>query len=373
MTAVEWTLGSVDDRARAGVLATPHGTVATPAFMPVGTRATVKTLDTRDLREAGAEIVLANTYHLMLRPGAETVSALGELHGFMSWDGPILTDSGGYQVLSLRPRIDDDGVTFRSSYDGSAIRMTPESAIRVQELLGSDIAMMLDVPVALPATRAATEDAMERTLQWAQRAVAAKRRDDQALFGIVQGGADLDLRAQSAARTAELGFAGYGIGGLAVGETGPERDAALEAVMPELPAERARYVMGLGDVEGMLAAMARGVDLFDCVLPTRLARHGKALSASGDFSIRRAEWRAAAGPIDPACACFTCRSYSRGYLRHLHVTGETLGQRLLTIHNVSYTLEVLRRAREAIVAGRFTAFRRATEANRRAPADGAEN
>lgn len=369
MSVVEWTIAAGDGEARAGVLRTPHGSVPTPAFMPVGTRGTVKTVDVRDLRQAGAEMVLANTYHLMLRPGAEVVAELGELHGFMGWMGPILTDSGGYQVLSLRPRIEEEGVVFRSSYDGSEVRLTPEAAVRVQEQLGSDIAMMLDVPVALPAARPAVAAAMEQTLRWGERALAAKQRDDRALFGIVQGGADPELRALSAARTAELGFAGFGIGGLAVGEAAAERDLALQAAVPELPADRVRYVMGLGDTEGMLAAIARGVDLFDCVLPTRLARHGKALSPTGDFSVRRAELSTDAAPIDATCACFTCQNHSRGYVRHLHVTGESLGQRLLTIHNLAYTLRLLRGARDAISDGRFAEFRSGVEA-RRAAAQG---
>lgn len=361
---IDWRREAQDGAARAGVMETSHGSVSTPAFMPVGTRGTVKTVDVRDLREAGSEIVLANTYHLMLRPGAEVVAELGELHGFMGWQGPILTDSGGYQVLSLRPRVEEEGVVFRSSYDGAEARLTPESAVRVQELLGSDIAMMLDVPVALPAPRPTVAAAMERTLRWGSRALSAKERSDRALFGIVQGGVDPQLRAESAARTAEMGFPGFGIGGLAVGEAADERDAALRAVVPELPPDRVRYVMGLGDTEGMLAAIARGIDLFDCVLPTRLARHGKALSRTGDFSIRRAEWSRDGGPVDGACSCFTCTNHTRGYLRHLHVTGELLGQRLLTIHNLAYTLALLQETRAAITEGRFAEFRAGVESQR---------
>ncbi|MBN2113838.1 MAG: tRNA guanosine(34) transglycosylase Tgt [Acidimicrobiia bacterium] len=354
-----------DGTARAGVLTTPHGEVSTPAFMPVGTRGTVRALDARDLAEAGVDMVLANTYHLMLRPGAEVVAHLGGLHGFMGWTGPILTDSGGYQVLSLEPRVDEDGVAFRSAYDGAAVRLTPEGAVAVQERLGPDVAMVLDVPVALPAPRAQVRRAMERTLRWAERARAVHTRPDQALFGIVQGGTDPELRAESAAATAALGFAGFGIGGLAVGESAEERHPALEAAVAALPPDRVRYLMGLGDTEGVLAAVGRGCDLFDCVWPTRLARHGKVLSRLGDYAVRRAELAEAEGPIDPECPCPTCRRYSLGYLRHLRVTGELLGHRLLSIHNLTYTLGVLAGARRAVASGEFAAYREGILAARR--------
>lgn len=357
MSAVAWELGAADGKARAGVMSTPHGDVETPNFMPVGTRATVKTMDVEDLRTVGAQIVLANTYHLMLRPGEAVVSKLGELHGFMAWSGPILTDSGGYQVLSLNPTITEEGLVFRSTYDGARVELTPERAVAVQEALGSDIAMVLDVPVPLPSPRRLVEEAMHRTHRWAERALDAKQRDDRALFGIVQGGADPDLREQAAKDIAALGFPGYGIGGLAVGETADERDLALDAAIPQLPPARVRYVMGLGDTEGMLAAIARGVDLFDCVIPTRLARHGKALTRSGDISIKRAEWVEDETPLDDGCSCLTCRRYSRGYLRHLYTTSEPLADRLLTVHNLTYTFDLLRRARTAIAAGRFNEFR----------------
>jgi queuine tRNA-ribosyltransferase len=363
--AVSFRVEHQDGPARAGVLATPHGAVPTPAFMPVGTRGTVRTLDTRDLAEAGARMVLANTYHLMLKPGEETVAALGGLHGFMAWQGPILTDSGGYQVLSLEPRVDEEGISFRSAYDGSPVRLTPEGAVRVQERLGPDVAMILDVPVALPAPRERVRRAMERTLRWAERARTVHQRADQALFGIVQGGTDPDLRAESAAATAALGFAGFGIGGLAVGEEPAERDAALEAAVGALPPGKVRYLMGLGDVEGVLAAVARGCDLFDCVWPARLARHGKVLSRLGDYAVRRAEFAADPGPVDPECPCATCGRYSLGYLRHLRVTGELLGHRLLSIHNLTYTLAVLAGARRAIATGGFEAYRAEVLAGRR--------
>jgi queuine tRNA-ribosyltransferase len=343
--------------ARRGRLVTHRGPVETPAFMPVGTRGSVRTLDSRDLAEAGTDMVLANTYHLMLRPGAEQVAALGGLHGFMAWPGPILTDSGGYQVFSLEPSISEDGAVFRSTYDGSTIAMSPEESMRVQQLLGADIAMVFDELVGLPAEPAVVAAAMERTLRWSQRALASHTRDDQALFGIVQGGVDPELRATSARRTVELGFAGYGIGGLAVGESAAERHEALAACLPELPPDGVRYVMGLGDTEGVLAAVAQGADLFDCVWPTRLARHGKVLTRNGDFSIRRSEHATDDAPLDPTCECRTCATYSRGYLRHLRLSEEVSSWRLLSIHNLHYTLEVMAGARRAIVDDSFDDYR----------------
>jgi len=356
--------------ARSGTLETPHGRFSTPGFMPVGTRGTVRGLDSADLASVGAEIVLANTYHLMLRPGADQVAALGELAGFMGWNGPTLTDSGGYQIFSLSPRVNEEGVVFRSTYDGSRVELTPERAIAVQETLGADIAMVLDELVGLPAPREIVRNAMDRTLRWSARALQAKTRGDRAIFGIVQGGVDRALRAESAARTAELGFPGFGIGGLSVGESPAEMAGALDAAIPELPVEAPRYVMGLGDTEGILDAIGRGVDLFDCVLPTRLARHGKALHPDGDFSIRRREWASDARPIDPDCDCATCRRYSRGYLRHLFVTKELLGGRLLSLHNLRYTLALLENARDAIAAGSFETWRRGVLDRRIAPLDG---
>jgi queuine tRNA-ribosyltransferase len=355
--AAEWRLEASDGAARAGYLTLTHGTVETPAFMPVGTRAAVRALDTHDLTAVGTQIVLANTYHLMLRPGAQLVADMGGLHGFMAWNRPILTDSGGYQILSLEPRITEDGATFRSVYDGSVVRLTPEEAVGVQQLLGPDVAMVLDVCLALPAPAEEVREAMELTLRWAERSLAAHTRPDQALFGIVQGGTDPDLRRESAARTAALGFAGFGIGGLSVGETPEERNQALEAVMPELPDDRVRYVMGLGDAEGVLDAVARGADLFDCVWPTRLARHGRVLTSAGDFNLRRAEFAEDPAPLAPDCPCLTCGTYSRAYLRHLLLTRELAVHRLLSLHNLTFTLGLLRDTRRAIVAGTFEDFR----------------
>lgn len=369
MSAIRWTEAANDGDARTGIMSTAHGDVETPNFMAVGTRATVKTVDTEDLDRLGAQIVLANTYHLMLRPGEDIVSALGELHGFMSWSKPILTDSGGYQVLSLDPVITEDALIFRSTYDGSTVEMSPERSVAVQEALGSDIAMALDVPVALPASRSVTERAMEHTLRWAERSRAAKTRTDRALFGIVQGGADPELRARSARETSDLGFPGFGIGGLAVGETAEQRVRAIEPALSQLDSTAVRYVMGLGDTEGILDAVELGIDLFDCVLPTRLARHGKALTATGDISIKRAEWANDPRPIEDGCTCVACRRYSRGYLRHLNRTKEPLGDRLLTLHNLTYTYRLMADIRAAISEGSFGAYRAEVAARRR---DGSE-
>lgn len=357
MSGVTLSVVARDGNARAGILSTPHGEVATPTFIPVGTRGSVRAVDPRDLEHVGTQMVLANTYHLMLRPGSAIIARLGGLAAFMGWHGPTLTDSGGYQVFSLDPKIDDDGVTFRSTYDGSAVRLTPEDAVAVQERIGADVAMVLDHLVGLPSPRQSVRDAMNRTLRWSERAITAHRRADQALWGIVQGGVDAALRTESASRTAELGFGGFGIGGLSVGESASERNAALEVVAGVLPAGRPRYVMGLGDTEGVLDAVERGYDMFDCVWPTRLARHGKVLSRLGDFSIRRAEFAGADRPIDPACGCPTCSEHTLAYLRHLYSTRELLGHRLITLHNLSYTLGVLAGAREAITRGDLARFR----------------
>lgn len=369
--AVSYECLAEDGAARRGRLTTPHGVVETPAFMPVGTRASVRTLDSHDLRSTGAQMVLANTYHLMLRPGAEAVAELGGLHRFMGWDGAVLTDSGGYQVFSLDAAVTEEGCGFRSVYDGSKLFLTPEQAVHRQELLGPDIAMVLDVCIGLPAPRAEVEEAMEMSLRWAERSAAVHSRPDQALFGIVQGGVDPDLRLESARRTAELGFPGYGIGGLSVGEDPALRDAAVEAAVAGLPPEAPRYFMGLGDPEGLLEAVARGVDLFDCVWPTRLARHGKVITSRGDFNIRLARFAGDEAPLDPDCSCLTCRTYSRAYLRHLAATGELSLPRLLSIHNLAAIHRLLAEAGSAIEAGAFSDWRRRTAAARRSgPAPG---
>ena len=348
---------AADGQARAGRIETPRGGFATPCFMPVGTRGGVRALSAADLEALGAEVFLANTYHLMLRPGAEAVAALGGLHAFAGWSGHLLTDSGGYQVMSLEAAVDEEGVRFRSVYDGSAHALTPEGAVRVQELLGADIQMALDVCPALPAPPPVVRDAAERTLRWADRARAVHRRSDQALFGIVQGGVDEDLRAEYARRTAALGFPGYGVGGLSVGEPRGRMLAALAAALAELPADRPRYLMGVGDPVGVVEAVGLGVDLFDCVAPTRLARHGRVLTAAGPLSLRRAAHAADPVPLDPACSCPVCRRWSRAYLRHLLVVGDPAVLRLLSLHNLAWTLDLVARARVAVVDGTLDRLR----------------
>jgi queuine tRNA-ribosyltransferase len=346
-----------DGPARTGVITTPRGSFLTPCFMPVGTRGVVRTLSSADLDDLGAEVCLANTYHLMLRPGADVVASVGGLHRFMAWDGHLLTDSGGYQVFSLNPDVDDDGVSFRSTYDGSRHRLTPEDAVAVQEALGADIQMVLDVCPPLPSAPEVVRTAVERTAAWAARARRAHRREGQALFGIVQGGVDPALRAESARRTVEVGFDGYGIGGLSVGESRPELLDALEACLPELPADRPRYLMGVGDPIGLVEAVARGIDLFDCVLPTRLGRHGTVLTAEGRLSLRNAAFRDDDGPLDPTCPCPVCARWSRAYLRHLRIVDEPAGARLVTIHNVSWILALVERIRRAVAEGTLATLR----------------
>jgi queuine tRNA-ribosyltransferase len=347
-----------DGAARTGVATTARGTYRTPCFMPVGTRGAVKLLSAVDYDRLGAEIVLANTYHLMLRPGAQVVADLGGLAGFTGWPGLSLTDSGGYQVFSLDPDVDDDGVTFRSVYDGSSHRLTPELAVATQELLGADIQMVLDVCPGLPAPREVVQQAVERTASWAKRARAGHVRTDQALFGIVQGGTHAALRAESAQRTVELDFDGYGIGGLSVGEPRDEMLPALAAAVAELPDDQPRYLMGVGDPASLVEAVALGVDQFDCVLPTRLGRHGTALTSAGKVQLRNASNARSDRPVDDDCGCEVCRRHSRGYLRHLFQVGEPSAARLLTIHNLAWTFALVERLRVAIADGRLDDLRR---------------
>jgi len=344
--------------ARAGLVRTPRGAFLTPCFMPVGTRGAVKHLDARDLELLGARVVLANTYHLMLRPGADVVAALGGLHGFTGWAGQILTDSGGFQVFSLEPRVDDDGVTFRSVYDGSWQRLTPEGAVRIQELLGADIAMVLDVCPPLPSPPEVIELAVRRTLDWAERARAGHERADQAQFAIVQGGLDEVLRVECAERLVAMGFSGFGIGGFSVGETRAEMLPPLAATCAALPADRPRYLMGVGDPASLVEAVALGVDMFDCVMQTRLGRHGTLLTSGGRVNLKNRRFATSDEPIDPGCACPTCSRFSRGYLRHLLQVGEPTASRLCTIHNLAWTFALMDRVRAAIVAGTFAEVRR---------------
>jgi queuine tRNA-ribosyltransferase len=351
------TIDATDGRARATTVTTARGTFRTPCFMPVGTRGSVRTVSSVDLEDLGFEVVLANTYHLMLRPGADVVADLGELHGFMAWPGHVLTDSGGFQVFSLQPKVDDEGVTFRSTYDGSTHRLTPESAVAVQEALGADIQMVLDICPALPAPDDVLRMAVDRTAAWAARARAAHRREGQALFGIVQGGVDESLRVQSARRTVDIGFDGYGIGGLSVGERRTDMLPALAATIDELPAGAPRYLMGVGDPANLVDAVGLGVDMFDCVLPTRLGRHATILTAGGRIQLRRAEFTKDDRPLDPGCHCEVCSRWSRGYLRHLFSVGEPAAARLATLHNLAWTLDLVTRMRGAIEAGTFPAIR----------------
>ncbi len=349
---------ATDGRARAGLFHTPHGPIETPVFAPVGTHGTVRAMSPQDLHQVGATLVLANTYHLYLRPGDERIARLGGLHRFMGWDGPLLTDSGGFQVFSLGElrELDDEGVTFRSHLDGSVHRLTPEKAIRIQENLGADIIMALD-ECPEPLDYAYNVEALERTHRWAERCREAHRRDDQALFGIVQGGVFPDLRRRSAAFLTALDFPGYAIGGLSVGEPKAQTYAMLDLLDPLLPADRPRYLMGVGTPEDLVEGVARGVDIFDCVLPTRIARHGAALTRTGRLNMRNARFAEDPTPLDATCTCYTCRHFSRAYLRHLVQNNEILGYHLLTRHNLHTLIQLMREIRAAILAGRFQPFR----------------
>ena len=359
MAGVSFVVEARDGRARAGRLTTPHGEVETPVFMPVGTAGAVKAVLHRDLREIGARILLANTYHLMLRPGDARVAALGGLHAFTGWDGPFLTDSGGYQVFSLAAlrEVGEEGVRFRSHLDGSAHLLSPERSMEVQENLGADIAMAFDECPPGDAPREAVAGATARTTRWARRSRAAHRRADQSLFGIVQGGVHLDLREESARALVELGFPGYAVGGLSVGETRPDRERVLDQVEALLPADRPRYLMGVGTPEDIVDAVARGVDMFDCVLPTRNARNGQLFTSRGRLSIRNARHADDPRPPDPDCPCPTCRTASRAYLRHLHQANEMTAATLMTVHNLFFYLDMMRAMRQSIHLCRFEEWR----------------
>jgi queuine tRNA-ribosyltransferase len=357
--AFHFELLATDGAARRGRLYTAHGTVETPAFMPVGTQATVKATTPAVLRAAGAEIVLANTYHLMLRPGAERIAHLGGLHRFMAWPGPILTDSGGYQVMSLAARrtLDEDGVTFASHLDGSRHRLTPERAVAIQDLLDATVTMVLDECTPYPIERAALAASMRRSMRWAARCKAAFRaRPGYGLFGIVQGGVDAELRLESAKALVELGFDGYAIGGLAVGEGQALMFETVALTAPALPQDRPRYLMGVGKPADLIGAVARGIDLFDCVLPTRSGRTAQAWTAGGALNMRNQRHADDASPLEPGCACPACRDYSRAYLHHLIKAGEILGAMLLTWHNLHYYQDLMAETRAAIEAGRFAAL-----------------
>ena len=359
-------LTATDGAARTGEMSTAHGLVHTPAFMPVGTQAAVKGVHHDDVRASGAEILLGNTYHLMLRPGAERIAALGGLHAFMRWPHPILTDSGGFQVMSLAPlrKISESGVTFRSHLDGAMVELTPERAVEVQILLGSDIAMQLDECVKLPAERSEIERAMNLSLRWAERCKRAFERaaPGRALFGIVQGGDDQTLRAASARALVELGFEGYAIGGLAVGETQSVMLEVVAATAAALPAERPRYLMGVGTPDDLLEAIGRGVDIFDCVLPTRNGRHGLAFTCFGPINIKNARHADDARPLDVESRCPAARDFSRAYLHHLFRSNEALGGTLLSMINLYYYQDLMAGARAAIAAGRFADYAAATKA-----------
>jgi queuine tRNA-ribosyltransferase len=355
--ALRFELLAIDGAARRGRLHTAHGTVETPAFMPVGTQATVKATTPEVLRAAGAEMILANTYHLMLRPGAERIARLGGLHRFMAWPGPILTDSGGYQVMSLAERrtVDEAGVTFASHLDGSRHLLTPERAVEIQGLLDATVTMVLDECTPYPLERALLAQSMRRSMRWAERAKAAFRtRPGYGLFGIVQGGVDPELRQESALRLVELGFDGYAIGGLAVGEGQALMLETVALTTQALPADRPRYLMGVGKPADLIGAVARGVDLFDCVLPTRSGRTAQAWTADGPLNLRNQRHADDPGPLEPACACPACRDFSRAYLHHLVKAGEILGAMLLTWHNLFHYQGVMAAAHAAIEAGRLT-------------------
>jgi len=369
VTAFE--LRATDGAARAGILRTAHGELRTPAFMPVGTKATVKAVDPQELEDLGAEILLCNTYHLHFRPGADLIDELGGLHRFMAWDGPILTDSGGFQVFSLRHTIlrqDDEGVTFRSVYDGDEARFTPELSASIQRRLGSDVAMCLDVVPPPETPRRELEDAVRRTTLWAQRQQQAERAPGQLLFGISQGGADPELRRRSVEQIAELDLDGNALGGLAIGEPKEQMLETTAWAAELLPQQKARYFMGIGDPAGVLEVIARGIDMFDCVLPTRNARTGSALTWEGQLNIKAARFARDQRPLDESCSCPACTRFTRAYVRHLLNQQEILGLRLLSLHNLRFLLDLVAGAREAIERGELRSYK-AAALERLAPAE----
>lgn len=349
-----------DGAARRGRMEFARGSVETPAFMPLATVATVKGMTPEEVRATGAEIILGNTFHLMLRPGVDVIRAHGGLHRFMHWEGPILTDSGGFQVWSLAAlrKVSEAGVHFRSPVDGAGVFLGPEESIAVQHALGADVVMIFDECTPYPASAAQAAESMRRSLRWAERSHAAHGDNSAALFGIVQGGMYPELRAESLAGLARIGFDGYAVGGLSVGEPAAERERVLAGLEPLLPAERPRYLMGVGRPEDIVEAVARGIDLFDCALPTRNARNGQLFTRRGVIRLKNATWRTALEPPDPQCGCYTCRNYTLAYLRHLKDANEILGARLATWHNLHYYQELMQGLREAVAAGAFAAFRR---------------
>lgn len=355
-----------DCAARRGEFSTPHGVVQTPVFMPVGTQATVKGVTPENLRELGAQIILGNTYHLYIRPGHELIRRFGGLHNFMNWQGPILTDSGGFQIFSLKEltRISEEGARFKSHLDGSMLFLSPEDAVAVQEALGSDIMMCLDTCIPYPATEKEAAEATALTGRWARRSRAAQRQTGQLLFGIIQGGMYPALRAQAVAELVEIGFDGYALGGLSVGEPAELMMEITEQTAALMPEDHPRYLMGVGTPENLVEAVSRGVDMFDCVMPTRNARNGMLFTSSGRLVIKNARYQEDQRPIDEACTCYTCRHYSRAYLRHLFMAREILSSHLNTIHNLHYYVELMARMRKAIEEDRFGQFRKEFYARR---------
>ena len=366
MSAMQFELLATDGAARRARLTFPRGVVDTPAFMPVGTYGTVKAMTPEELRATGAQIVLGNTFHLMLRPGTEIIALHGDLHDFMHWDGPILTDSGGFQVWSLTHlrKITEQGVKFASPLDGQRLLLSPEKSMEIQKVLNSDIAMIFDECTPYPADRETAQQSMELSLRWAERSKQAHEGNPNALFAIVQGGMYEDLRERSLERLSEIGYDGYALGGLSVGEPKEDMERILDHMGQRLPEDKPRYLMGVGTPEDIVFAVQRGIDMFDCVMPTRNARHGLLFTGSGDLRIKNARFKADTGPIDPECGCYTCRHYSRAYLHHLQRSGEKLGARLNSIHNLHFYQDFTARMREALEHGRFADWTAAFRARR---------